>query len=55
MSIDYLSLAVNEVQQLAPYLPEAIEELEGETGLQTNENRKLLDALAQILGRGGQA
>lgn len=42
MSIDYLSLAVSEVQQLAPYVPgKAIEELERETGLSVNEITKL--------------
>jgi histidinol-phosphate aminotransferase len=42
VSIDYLSLAVSEVQQLAPYVPgKAIEELERETGLPADEIIKL--------------
>ncbi|HEJ2711979.1 TPA: histidinol-phosphate transaminase, partial [Pseudomonas aeruginosa] len=40
--IDYLSLAVSEVRQLAPYVPgKAIEELERETGLRADEIIKL--------------
>lgn len=38
MSIDFLSLAVSDVQKLAPYVPgKPIEELERETGLAAGE------------------